>query len=98
MKYIVTEDIKSPSKVAKGMDVFDFFFILGYMAISVMLCNAVHSLFKVPFMIFSLVMAILLTAKSRHNKKRRNYESLILLLRKDRAVYSPYVYEDREDV
>ncbi|MGL4484969.1 MAG: DUF5592 family protein [Anaerovoracaceae bacterium] len=91
MKYIVTEDITSPNKVAGPVTVFDFFFVGVYMGVSFVLLSGVHSSLKIPFLIFSLLMAIFLTSRSYFNKKRRNYESLILLLKNETEVYRPFM-------
>ncbi len=93
MKYIITEEIESPAKVVKGIEVFDFFFILFYLVASFVLSNLVYSGFKIIFMIFSLLMATFLTLKSFGNKKRRNFESILLLLRKDIVTYKPFIRE-----
>jgi uncharacterized membrane-anchored protein YitT (DUF2179 family) len=98
MKYIVTEDIESPAKVAKGIEIFDFFFLLIYIGISFVLMNMVHGTLKAPFMIFSLLVAIFLTSKSRFNKKRRNFESIILFIQRDKEVYQPFIEEGKEEI
>lgn len=87
------EAIESPAKVSKNIEVFDFFFAIGYMVVSVGFKSLVHSKLVYPYLLFSLAMAIFLTSKSFYNKKRRNYESLFFLLTKDRKVYRPVVSE-----
>lgn len=89
MKYTVVQDIKSETKVGKSMFLYDFFFLLTYGAVSFMLANMVHSTLKIPFYVFSGCCAVFLTMKSSWNKKRRNWESIFLYLRKDREVYHP---------
>ncbi len=86
-KYIVAEDIKSETKVGKSIYIFDMFFIIIYFAVSLVLANMVNPVLKIPFYIYSVVCAVFLTGKSPTNKKRRNYESMIMFLRKDRDVY-----------
>lgn len=89
MRYLVTEQIESPNKVTKHIEVKDFFFVLFYMAISFALMDFVHQGLRVIYMIFSGFCCLFLTAKSPFNRKRRNYESLILLYTKDDRVYRP---------
>ncbi|MGF6376707.1 hypothetical protein M2140_001785 [Clostridiales Family XIII bacterium PM5-7] len=89
-KYIVTEDIDSPNKVTKNVDVFDFFFVIVYMGVSFAMMSLVNSKFKIVFMIFSLFIAVFLTSRSYFNKRRRNYESIILMLGRDDRVYRPF--------
>lgn len=89
MKYIVVQDIKAETKVGKSIYLFDFFFLLTYATVTFMLSSIVHSMLKIPFFIFSGVCALFLTMKSSWNRKRRNWESIFLYIRKDREVYYP---------
>lgn len=89
MRYIVTQEIKSETKVGKVIYVFDFFFLVVWIMVSYMLAYMVADELHVPFYIFSVIMAIILTMPSFSNKKRRNYQSILLLIKKDRAVYKP---------
>lgn len=89
MKYIVAQEVKSKTKVSKNIYLFDFFFILVYFSISLILGIAVHENLKILFYVFSGVCALYLTTNSRTNRGRRNYESILLFLRRDRDVYLP---------
>lgn len=91
MKYIVVQDMKTETKVSKNIYLFDFFFLLVYAAVSLMLGNVVQPILRIPFYIFSGVCGIFLTMKSSWNKKRRNWESLFLFIRRDTAVYHPLI-------
>ena len=91
MKHVVVQDIKSETKVGKSIYLFDFFFLLTYGAVTFLFGIVVHSILRVPFYIFSGLCAIFLTMKSSWNKKRRNWESLFLYLRKDRNIYYPLI-------
>ena len=89
MRYIVTQEIKSETKVGKVIYVFDFLFIVVYIMVSYLLSYVVADELHVPFYIFSVIMAIILTMPSFANKKRRNYQSILLLVKKDRTIYKP---------
>lgn len=89
-----TQSIESKTKVWGSIEIFDFFFIGGYTGLSYALSSMVHDRLKVFFMIFSVLMAIFLTAKSTFNKNRRNYESLYFLLTKDDSTYRPFRLEE----
>lgn len=89
MNFIVTQEIKSPVKVAKGIYIFDFFFLIAYIGVSLVLSNLVNGALFVPFLAFSFIMAIYLVSSSWANRKRRNYQSIILFIRKDRTLYRP---------
>ena len=95
MRYLVAKDIKSETKVSKNIYIYDFYFILIYMSVSLVLANLVHPSLKIVFFIYSLGMAVFLTAKSYYNKKRRNYESVMIMLRRDKESYSPVLNKSR---
>lgn len=94
MKHIVVQDIKSETKVGKSVYLFDFFFLVTYGAVSFLLGSTVHEMLRILFYIFSAVCAIFLTMKSNWNKKRRNWESLLLYIRRDKGIYYPLVNEN----
>ena len=79
MKYLITQDIESPAKATKHIEVKDMFFFLGYITIAFAFKNLVHDSLEIPYLIFSALMAGFLTMKSYYNKRRRNYESLYIL-------------------
>lgn len=89
MRYIVAQEVKSETKVSKNIYLFDFFFILVYFTISLILGIVVHENLKILFYVFSGICALYLTTNSRTNRGRRNYESILLFLRRDRDVYLP---------
>ena len=80
MKDLITEEIESPAKATKHIEVKDMFFFLGYITIAFAFKNLVHDSLEIPYLIFSALMAVFLTMKSFYNKRRRNYESLYLLI------------------
>ncbi|NCE98114.1 DUF5592 family protein [Emergencia sp. 1XD21-10] len=96
MKYLVTEEIESPNKVTKNIEVADFFFCVGYMGVCIVFSTFVHEKLKVLYYIFSAALCIFLTVKSNFNRKRRNYESIFLMLRHDINIYHA-LYEGEDD-
>lgn len=91
-----TQSIESKTKVWGNIEIFDFFFVIAYFGLSYSLSSLVHDKLRVFFMIFSVLMAIFLTAKSTFNKNRRNYESLYFLLKKDDSTYRPFRLEEED--
>lgn len=89
MRYRPAKEIKSQTKVIWKIYVFDFIFFVIYIYISFILSSMVHSKLKILYYVFSSLMAIFLTLPSRYNKKRRNYQSIFLLLKHDTNVYRP---------
>mgnify|MGYP002574264106 CR=1 FL=1 len=91
MTYTVTQEIKSQAKVFKSIYAFDFLFIVIYLMVSYMLSTIVASPLKAPYYIFSICMVVFLTLPSAFNQKRRNYQTIILLLKRETVVYKPVV-------
>lgn len=88
-QYTIAQEIKSESKVGFVFYAFDFFFLIIYAIITYILANIVHEALVIPFWIFSLLMGLFLTMPSNLNRKRRNYQSIIIYLRKCTEVYRP---------
>lgn len=87
----VVDELKSETKVYKGIMLQDFFFLIIYMMAAYVLREFVSSSLRVVYMIFSALIALYLTSKSSSNKNRRKYEAIILFMKRDRAVYYPVV-------
>lgn len=92
-----TQSIESKTKVWGNIEIFDFFFIGAYVAISYALSSIVHPKLRLIYMIFSVIMGIFLTARSSFNKNRRNYESLYFLFIKDSFTYRPFRMEGKDN-
>lgn len=95
-KYITTKEIKASAKIKWFIYASDFLFILVYMVFTYMLQSRVSKTLQIPFWIFSIISAILLTLPSPYNAKRRIYQSIILYLKKDYQVYSPVTGKDEK--
>ncbi len=92
--YTISKEIKSETRVGRSIYARDFLFLIIYLLMSYVLANFVSSRLYVPYAIFSVAMAIFLTLPSSWNRKRRNWQSVILLLRRDGEVYHPVVSSD----
>lgn len=87
MRYVITKEIKSETKVFRNLFLKDFFFLIGYGALSFAFSSLVHPALKIPFLIFSGGMGICLTLPSAYNKKRRFWESIFLYIRSKKSVF-----------
>lgn len=87
MKYLITEEIESPARVFKHVEAVDFFFAVAYMCVAFALRSMVHPTLRIPYLVFSLFFSIFLTSRSLWNRRRRNYESLFLMLKHNTGVY-----------
>lgn len=96
MKYIVTEEIESPVRVSKRIEFFDLLFVVCYMAVSFAFSALVAEKLKMAFLFFSAAVAVTLTAKSPFNRRRRTFESIYFMLKKDSTIYRP-IYEESEN-
>ena len=93
----VTTQIESKTRVSRHINLSSLYFIVGYLMFAYMLKDFIYSLFFVPYMIFSLCCAVYLVLPSRYNKGRANWESIVVLLLADRAVYRPYAEQEVDD-
>ena len=91
MRYSVTKEIKSETKVTRAIFLKDFFFLLGYLVTAVILQNLLHNKVIILYWIFNCVMAVILVLPSRMNKKRRVWQAALLLLRKTGSMYYPVI-------
>lgn len=79
--YLVPKEIKSKPKVTQRLYVFDFMFLLGYAVLSYMLGTAVSTPLRIPFYLFSAVMALMMISPSPKNAHRRKYQEAFTLVR-----------------
>lgn len=89
--YGVAKEVKSETKISRYVFLFDFFFVTIYLAVSFIVGNAVHEKLQTAFYVMSLVWAFFLTFKSRTNRGRRNIESIIIFLQRDKEIYHPEI-------
>ena len=96
-KTITTTSIESKNRVFGSYDVWDFLFIMLYVMLSYGLRLYVHPRLRIPFFIFSVIVAVFLTSRSSMNKRRKNYESLYFLLSADISTYRPFYRKNEEE-
>lgn len=95
-EYTITKEIKSQTKVGFGIYVFDFMFLVLFGIIAFSLRSMVNDHLLIPYAIFSATVALFLTSPSYFNRKRRNYQSLLLYLQRDDNLYRPVKNISRE--
>lgn len=74
-----------------------FLFIMIYVQLSYGLRLYVHPSLRIPFFVFTFIVAFFLTSKSSMNKRRKNYESLYFLITADLAVYRPFLEKEEKE-
>ncbi len=95
-EYNIAKSIKATNKVGRFFDGYGFVFILVYWGISMFFNDYVHPDLVIPYAIFSLVIGIMFTLKSKYNVGRRIYASIYFYIFKDTATYKPYYDEKGE--
>lgn len=85
----IAKEVNSKTKVFKFVSAQDFFIIIIYLAITAILKTYVNESLIIPYWIFSIVMAIIMTCPSLTNKKRKVWQSIFLLMKKDVYTYKP---------
>lgn len=82
MQYFVPKEIKSETKMSKRINLKDFAFVSAVLSISMVMDTLVYAPLKVVYYIFSVLSALVLTIPSRSNPNRRNYQGLMIFIRK----------------
>lgn len=92
----IVQELNSPIKLNRWLYLFDLFFIMGFLAVCLFFSRFVHSSLTLPYGMFSLVVSILLTLRSPYNPQKRIFQTILFMVKKDRAVYRPISME-KED-
>lgn len=94
MRYIVTQELRTESKLYKGLTMFDFGFIFVGILIIKFLDGMVYSGIMPAYYIFNIIMTLFLIARSPFNPGKRMFFSLYAFLIKDRFVYKAELIGD----
>lgn len=98
MSRTAVTNIKSKTKVAKFLSFQDLFFIVGYSIIAYALRGNVNDILRLPYIIFSLIMCIILILPSSASSGRNNLESIYIMFFKDEKTYKAlYCIGDEND-
>lgn len=83
------KELKSPVKVTKKFYLKDLYFVMGYMGVCMALNILIDERLTILYFAFSFLMCIILTAPSPYNPRRRNYQSIFIMLKRDKRIYKP---------
>lgn len=91
MRYFVTQEIKSETKMSKYLNLKDFIVVAVFMCVCLLLQDLVYDEFIILYYVFSALMSVYLILPSRDNPRRRNFQSLFIFLKKrsDVTIYKP---------
>lgn len=98
--FIMLKELDAQFKISKHIYAIDLFILFGFAGAGVLLKDVVFGNLQVVFMIFNFFVGIFMTAPSFANPQKRNFQSLIILLRRtqNKRVYKPIPVEySRED-
>lgn len=88
-QFVIPQELKSPTKMAKWLYVSDVIFIMVYFLIFLVLNIFVDERLHVAYYIFNLIISLSLVIKSPYNPPKRFYHSIFYFLIRDRNVYHP---------
>lgn len=97
MKYLVTKEIKSETKVMWNIYLQDFVFLVICVVLTLMTKGWVHEALRNIYIIFSFLISIFMVLPNAGNPKRRNFQAIALYFLRPRTVYK-YTEEEKEDV
>ena len=87
MQYKIIKDLNHEPLFTTNITAFDLGFIILIMVISLMFSFLVYPMLKIPYFLFCFFSATYLTAKSRTNPKRRNFQAIYYAITRNRYVY-----------
>lgn len=92
MRYIVPQELRTESKLYKGLTMFDVGFIFVAFGIIKGLDGLVYEAVLPVYYVFNAVMALIFLARSPFNPGKRMFFSLYAFLIKDRFVFKDELY------
>lgn len=78
--YTIAMEIKSETYFGKGIFFFDIAFIVGYWFLFSMFEDLLHPLMAMPYTVFNIFIAFILTRKSSKNPGKRIYQEVLYKL------------------
>ncbi|MED4027698.1 DUF5592 family protein [Priestia megaterium] len=85
--YNMPEEISTELKINKSLYLFDLFFIIGLLMVTMMLRFFNHSTLQIPFYIVMSIFGMLMIIRPSTNPKKRMYEALLLTLVRKKSKY-----------
>lgn len=98
--YLVPQDLRAKPQIIKGVDIFDFLFVVGMGVIGYVLAESVHLIapgWRIPFIIFNIIACIYLVLPAPFNKGKKNWQAIQYALMADKYTYKPDETEARAD-
>ena len=96
MEYTITKEIESQIKVYGKIYAYDFIFLVIHGIMTFLFKSLVNEHLLILYYLFSAIMAIILTSPSTFNRQRRNYQSILIYLKRSDVLYRPVKNISRE--
>ena len=87
-QYTLTKELRSDITVWKFISLLDIGVICSYMLMIYLFKGFVHSYLVVPYMIFNAISIIILMLPSKDNPGKKIYQSMYIMLTRDKDSYS----------
>lgn len=93
--YIMLKELETPFKINKFIYALDLFILVGFAGIGAILQGMVFKDLQTMFFIFNFLVGAFMTAPSFANPQKRNFQSILILLRKvqNKCVYQSIALE-----
>lgn len=89
MRYTVVKELKSTAKYNKYIELKDLMFILIYFMTFYFLRRYVYIVLHPIYFAFTIICAFFFVMKTPGNPERKNYQRIIIMLRKKTVMYKP---------
>ena len=96
--FIIPEEVKSEFKFSKHIYGIDVLILVITYYLFDMFNKNVHPIFSIPYLILSILLAVIISRKSRINPNKRVITSLAFRLLKDQQCLEYYGIEEGGDI
>lgn len=86
---LTTERTDAKNQIVKFLDVYDLFTFVIYMLVTYILKDYVYGSYQGMYMMFSALSCIFFIVRNPKNPKRKGFEYIYFLIKKENTVYSP---------
>lgn len=88
-EYEFIDELNAPTKVFRGIYLFDITFIGIFFAVMLMFKDQIHPYLEWPYYLFNIFVGFLLTLHSPFNPQKRMFQSIWFALKRDHRPYKP---------
>lgn len=89
MRYSLPSEINSEFRIHRLISARTIVVLITFAYLGMQLSNVVYEPFRIPFYIFNMIVGVLFCVPSQKNKQKRLYQSVIIMLFRNRRYYAP---------